>query len=124
MARELAKYPTPSNPGDDAGVGPSWRDVMQGLDALKTKTGHEYTFTTHSGHPPGVHATTYLVVYLRTGFPRPWAGENDTHGHYLRFPNKLVKTMPATLIILIEREYDAYEAYRTKLAQSSFLQDS
>lgn len=124
MTREQAKYPTPSNPGDDAGVGPSWRDVMRGLDALKSKTGHEYTFTTHSGHPPGEPATTYLVVYLRTGFPRPWAGENDQHGHYLRFPNNLVKTMPASLLVLIEREWDAQEEYRTSLAQSSVFQDT
>lgn len=124
MARELAKYPTPAQPADERGVGPSWRDVMQGLAALKKKTGHEYTYTTHLGEVPGEPSSTYLVVYLRCAFPRPWANEDTKYGQYLKFPNKLVKTMPATILILIEREWDAQEEYRTKLAQSSFLQDS
>jgi len=123
MPREQSKYPTPKDPGDDRGVGPSWRDVQQALDGLKAKTGFEYTFTIHPGGAPGAKSTEYLVVYLRTGFTRPWHSDETKYGQYLRFPNQYAKTMPATLIILAEREWDAVEAYRPTPAQSSFLQD-
>jgi len=111
MAREQAKYPSPRDPGDDRGYGPSWRDVSEALRRSKALFGHEHSFSLWDGDSaknpqPGVVFTLHChfkecPVHSLIGPGVLWH----------RYPSKDFKTVPAMLLDIIERVDEMREGY-------------
>lgn len=112
MTREQAKYPTPKDPGDDRGYGPSWRDVTLGLRSLRELTGQTYTIMSTPEKSAPQDGPGRLVWYLNCGKDRPWTDPHEPMGPYAKFPGPGFKTVPVLLMWVIEQEVALWEAWK------------
>lgn len=121
MATQTPKYPSPKDPGDDRGYGPSWRDVTNGLQELRRLTGFSYWTPAYPSSKDPNSPYDCLIWYVKCAFDRPWTDELNKYGPYGRFPNKDYKTVPALLCALIEREVTLYLQWKEPLKQGTLF---